>query len=220
MKTLALVLAVIIACSASDVIAQYEEENPTDDLNERLGIRAGYGWTPNDVSESFGGGLNLTLHFIHRFKKPLAVNVELGAIYLGSTDSHITQDFFGAGVDFDKLSMRILTFTASPMLEFSVSERTDFFFSAGGGLYAVTLLIDEGLFEFDATDNHLGVTVAAGLIRRLSTNWFFDASIHAHKFWTADELNIGNPDWIFVYSEGDSDPLLWTANVGVALRMF
>jgi opacity protein-like surface antigen len=218
MKSLTLVIALIIACSASNVIAQSNEETQSDPLKERLGIRAGYAWTPNNIADNFGSGLNLTLHFIQRIKKPFSVDVALGAIYLGSTGSDITRDFFGT--EFDDVSMRILTFTASPMVELSLDDRTDFFVSAGGGLYVVSLILDQTLQEFDLTNNQFGVTFNAGVIRRITTNWFLDAGVYLHKFWTADNLDLSNPDWIYLYSEGDGDPVFWTVAAGVALRLF
>jgi hypothetical protein len=64
------------------------------------------------------------------------------------------------------------------------------------------------------------VNVNAGVLRRLSTNWFVDLNVHLHKFWTADTLNPDNPDWTHVYSRGDSDPLFWGITAGVALNLF
>jgi opacity protein-like surface antigen len=218
MKFRSLVLAMIIAFAASNAIAQAADETQPDSKKERLGLRSGYAWTRNNISDNFGGALNLSLHFIQRIKKPLSVDVTLGAMYLGSTTSDITIEFFG--IPFDNVSMRVLILTASPMLEFSLDDRTDFFVSAGGGLYAVSLLLDQTIQEFDLTNNHLGVTANAGFIRRITTNWFLDAGLYLHKFWTADSLDINSPDWMYVYSEGDSDPLFWSVTVGVALQLF
>jgi opacity protein-like surface antigen len=217
MRSRAAVLAVIIALFASNAIAQ-TEESQTDPYRERLGLRAGYAWTANDISDKFAGGLDLSLHFIQRIKKPLSVDVTLGAIYLGSTGSEVTREFFGT--EFDNVSMRILVITAAPMLEFPVGDRTDLFLSFGGGIYAVSLLLDQTLNQFDLTNNNFGISFNAGLSRRISTNWFLDAGLYLHKFWTDDTFNPANPDWIFVYSEGDSDPLFWCVTIGTALRLF
>ncbi len=218
MKFRTLVLAVIIAFVASNAMAQPADETQRDPMKERLGLRAGYAWTRNNISDNFGGGLNLTLHFIQRIKKPLSVDVALGAMYLGSTNSDITLAFFRT--QFDNVSMRVLVFTASPMLELSLDDRTDFFVSAGGGLYAVSLLLDQTIQQFDLTNNHLGVTLNTGFIRRITTNWFLDAGLYLHKFWTADSLDPDSPDWLYLYSEGDSDPLFWSVTAGLALRLF
>jgi opacity protein-like surface antigen len=106
------------------------------------------------------------------------------------------------------------------MLEFSIGDRTDVYFSVGGGLYAISLLLDQSFQEFDLTDNHVGFNVNAGLTRNIFTNWFLEASLHVHKFRTADHLDRQNPDWVYLYSEGDRNPLFWTITAGVALRMF
>jgi len=218
MKRLPLVLAVIIALFASNAIAQMEDETQSDPLKERLGLRAGVAWTRNDLEKNFGGGLNLSLHFTQRIKKPLSVDITLGAIYLGSTDSEITREFFGT--EFDDVSMRILIISAAPMVEFPINDRMDFFFSAGVGVYGVSLILDQTLNEFDLTDNHFGINFNAGVSHRIFTNWFVDAGVYAHKFWTADSFDPDNPDWVYIYSEGDSDPLFWNITAGIGLRLF
>lgn len=218
MKRFVLLFAAIIALTASGAIAQTEEEAQADPYRERLGLRAGFAWTANDLEENFGGGLDLSLHFIQRIRKPFSVDVTLGAIYLGSTDSDITREFFG--MEFDNVSMRILVVTAAPMVEIPLGERTDFFLSAGAGMYVTSLILDQTLNEFDLSNTNFGINLNAGLSRRISTNWFLDAGVYLHKIWTEDSLEPESPDWIYVYSEGDPSPLFWCVTAGVALRLF
>jgi opacity protein-like surface antigen len=218
MRRFVLLSAAIIALSAPYAIAQSEEEPAKDPDRERLGVRIGYAWTANDIEEAFGGGLDLSLHFSQRIREPLSVDVTLGAIYLGSTDSDITAEFFGT--EFDDVSMRILVVTAAPMVKFPLGERTDFFFSAGAGLYMTSLILDQTINEIDLTNSNFGVNLNAGLSRRLSTNWFLDAGVYLHKIWTEDSLDPSSPDWIYLYSEGDASPLFWCVTAGVALRLF
>jgi opacity protein-like surface antigen len=218
MKRFVLLFAAIIALTASGASAQSEEDAAADPYGERLGLRVGFAWTANDLEENFGGGLDLSLHFIERIRKPFSVDVSLGAIYLGSTDSDITREFFG--MEFDNVSMRILVVTAAPMVEIPLGERTDFFLSAGAGMYVVSLILDQTLNEFDLSNTNFGINLNAGLSRRISTNWFLDAGVYLHKFWTEDSLETASPDWVYVYSEGDSSPLFWCVTAGVALRLF
>ena len=218
MRQLTLLLAAIITLSAPYAIAQSEDEAAADPFRERLGLRAGFAWTANDLEENFGGGLDLSLQFIQRIRKPFSVDVTLGAIYLGSTDSEITRDFFGT--EFDDVSMRILVVTAAPMVEIPLGERTDFFLSVGAGMYVTSLILDQTLNEIDLSNTNFGINVNAGLSRRISTNWFVDAGVYLHKFWTEDSLEPESPDWVYVYSEGDSDPLFWCITAGLALRLF
>ena len=218
MKRFVVLIAAIITLFAPHAIAQSEEGAETDLYRERLGLRAGFAWTANDLEENFGGGLDLSLHFIERIRKPFSVDVTLGAIYLGSTDSEITREFFGT--EFDNVSMRILVVTAAPMVEIPLGEKTDFFFSAGAGMYVTSLILDQTLNEFDLTNTNFGINFNAGLSRRISTNWFLDAGVYLHKFWTEDSLEPESPDWVYVYSEGDSDPLFWCVTAGLALRLF
>jgi opacity protein-like surface antigen len=213
-----ILFAAIIALTASGAIAQSPDEPDADPYRERLGLRAGFAWTANDLEENFGGGLDLSLHFIQRIRKPFSVDVSLGAIYLGSTDSDITRDFFGT--EFDDVSMRILFVTAAPMVEIPLGERTDFFLSAGAGMYVVSLILDQTLSEIDLSNTNFGINLNAGLSRRISTNWFLDAGVYMHKFWTEDSLDAASPDWVYLYSEGDPSPLFWCVTAGVALRLF
>jgi opacity protein-like surface antigen len=218
MKPAILLLALIIAFPASTSIAQSGDESKPEPHREKLGIRIGYSGTSNGISDSFGSGLDLCLHFTQRIKEPFSFDITLGAIYLGSTTSDITGDFFGTS--FDDVSMRILRLTIAPMVEYPVSDRMDFYLSLGGGLYAVSLLLDQSFQQFDMTNSNFGVNVNAGLMRRLSTNWFVDLNIHLHKFWTEDTLDPNNPDWIYLYSNGDSDPMFWGITAGIALNLF
>ena len=218
MKPAILLLALIIAFPAFTATAQSENESQPAPRKERLGVRVGYSGTSNGISDSFGSGLDLCLHFTQRIKDPFSLDVTLGAIYLGSTTSDITADFFGTS--FDDVSMRILRLTIAPMMEYRVSDRTDFYISLGGGLYAVSLLLDQTFQEFDLTNSNFGVNVNVGLARRLSTNWFVDLNLHLHRFWTEDTFDPNNPDWIYLYTNGDADPLFWGITAGVALNLF
>ncbi|UCG53176.1 MAG: outer membrane beta-barrel protein [Candidatus Latescibacterota bacterium] len=213
------VVALLIAILSTNTFAQSESDAEKDPGKERLGIRFGYAKTANNLDGSFGAGLDLALHWVQRIKKPVSVDFTFGAIYLGGTDkTEITQGTFHA--DFDNASMRIITVTIAPMLELPIGERTDVYLSTGLGLYTVSLLIDENIYEFELTNNHFGVNAGIGVFRRIFTNWFLDFNLQIHKFWTADDLDRFDPDWLYVYSRGDSDPLFWVVTTGVALRLF
>ncbi|MDH3216202.1 MAG: hypothetical protein OEN01_07915, partial [Candidatus Krumholzibacteria bacterium] len=174
-----------------------------------------YAATTSGLDNVFGGGINLSLHYIQRITHPFAADFTLGAFYLGSTSrDDITTLRFGPTLSFDNVAMRVLRFTAAPMIEFEFDERTDFFISAGGGLYILSLLIDDAFREADVNTTHFGLNVGGGAIRQLSKNWFVDVSLQVHKFWTSDG------DLFFDYSEGDGDPLFYQVSVGAMLRLF
>jgi hypothetical protein len=219
MKTTGLIVvaALMTMLVTTQAGAQTESEPQVDPLKERLGVRVGWGWTPNHLSDAFGGGLYLSLHFIQRIKKPFGVDVNLGAIYLGKTDKDIRLPDFTTEA-FDKVSMRIFMLTAAPMVEFSTSDRTSCFVSAGGGFYAATLLLDQTIYQYDLTNDYFGVTVNAGVMHRIFTNWFLDLSLHLDKFWTPD--NPTTVHWVYLFSDGDNSPLFWSITGGVALRLF
>jgi opacity protein-like surface antigen len=192
-----------------------ETEEAKDPNKERLGVRAGYVGTTSNLDGSFGGGMELALHWTQRIKFPLSADVSMGAFYLGATSrDDITMSAFG-GQTFDKVSMRVVHVTVAPMLEFSADERTHLFLSAGAGFYTVSLLIDQALSEADLSNNNWGVTVGTGAIRQVSDSWFIDLGATIHKFWTSDDAD----DWFFVYSEGDAHPLFYTVTLGFMLRL-
>jgi len=217
MKSAAVFLALISVLVSTCAIAQTESEPETDPLKERLGVRIGYAWTPNDLSEAFGAGMSLSLHFMQRIKKPFGVDVSIGAIYLGETEKDIRFPDFTTEF-YDKVSMRIFMLTAAPMVEFATSDRTSYFVSIGGGFYAATLLLDQEFEELDLTNDYFGMTVNAGVTHRIFTNWFVDLGLNLHKFWTPD--NPEEVDWVYLFSGGDSDPLFWAITAGIALRLF
>ena len=217
MKYSTLVLLVFLIPTIA--FAQSETESEKDPTKDRIGLRAGYSATTSNLEKNFGSGMNLALHFIQRIKKPLFIDFTLGAIYMGSTNnSDITRLIFGT--DFDSVTMRIINITLAPMVEIPVGSRTDLYLSAGGGIYTVSLLLDQDFSEFDLSNTNWGVNAGAGVMRRISTNWFLDLNFQTHYFWTEDKFEPASPDWFFVYSEGDSNPLFWSVSGGVALRLF
>jgi opacity protein-like surface antigen len=211
-----LVVAAIISLSAVSAIAQSAPEpKKPENERERLGLRAGFVGTPSDLSNTFGNGFNLALHWIQHIKHPLFLDVTLGAFYMGRTDrDDITQNFFNQS--FDGTSLRIIRFTIAPLFEFNVNEKTAAYLSVGGGVYIVSLLLDEAFYEFDSTDNHMGVNVGTGVTYRITTNWFLDFHAEMHKFWTST----ASDDIFLVYSEGDQDPLFFQVTAGLLLRLF
>ena len=80
--------------------------------------------------------------------------------------------------------------------------------------------MDQDFNEFDLSNTNFGVNAGAGLMRRIFTNWFLDVNFQAHYFWTEANLEPESPDWFYLYSEGDSNPLFWALTVGVAIKAF
>ncbi|MEJ2722635.1 MAG: hypothetical protein P8181_16075, partial [bacterium] len=88
------------------------------------------------------------------------------------------------------------------------------------GLYTVSVLLDQDFHEFDLSDNHFGVNGGVGLLHGIFTNWFLDLNFQVHYFWTSTRTDVYEPDWFYLYSEGDTNPLFWAVTGGVALRLF
>jgi hypothetical protein len=112
--------------------------------------------------------------------------------------------------------MRVLHVTVAPMMEFGLSERTHLFASLGGGLYTVSVLIDQAFSEFDLSNSHFGAVASGGIIRQISGSWFVDVSFQLHKLWTDKDFD----DLFYRYSEGDSDPVFYDITLGLMLRLF
>jgi hypothetical protein len=206
--------SLLTSLSAPRAAARPESDEIKDPNRERLGVRAGYVASPSGLEDSFGGGLDLSLHWAQRLRYPLSADVTMGAFYLGATTrDDITIPVFGQ--TFDKVSMRVIHVTVAAMLETSISDRTHVFASAGTGLYTVSLLVDQALSEYDLSNNHWGVNLGGGFIRQISGSWFLDLTGKLHKFWTSNEPD----DWFFVYSEGDEDPLFYSIDLGFMLRL-
>ena len=211
------VLAVSISLLAVNAIAQpptaENEEKKKDPNRERLGVTIGYAGTQSGISNVVGAGVDVALHFLYRFKKPYALDTTLGAFYMGDAGApYIARD----GAVFDEASMRIIRITLAPTLELGIGEKTDIRLSAGGGVYSVSILLREAIYQLDDRDDHLGVTAAAGLVRQFTKNWSFELNAEVHKFWTSAEPG----DNFYIVSEGDQDPLFYVVNVGLMLRLF
>ena len=218
-------MAVMIAACAVNAIAQEvpppetpaleQEEDDPNKWGERLGLRFGYVGTTSGISETFGGGLNVSLHWVQSIREPFGLNFALGAFAMGSTDREdITLSYFG--LNLDDVSMRIVHFSLGPMAEIPISERLRFQTAARAGLYTVTLFVTQGLNQGDPSDNHLGVNFTGGLVYRMSRNWFLDIDLQLHKIFTSEDAD----DLFYVYSEGDTNPLFYNVNIGLMLRLF
>jgi opacity protein-like surface antigen len=213
-------VAVIISLLAANAIAQPPDRQPEqrdkpEAERERLGLQAGYVGTTSDLGNNFGGGFNLCLHWIQHIRHPLFVDFTLGAFYMGKTDRQdITLDLLGQ--NFDNTSLRIIRFTLAPLVEMPVSDRTTGYVSLGGGVYIVSLLLDEAFQEFDLTNNHFGISVGAGVAHQITQNWFVEFHAELHKMWTST----ASDDIFYRYSDGDKNPLFYQAAVGVLLRLF
>ena len=222
MKTLTVLAFVfILPTSTFGQTADSPEEPEKDEIpyKERLGVRMGYVGTSSGLKDTFGAGLQLSAHYVHRLTTWFSFDTELGVFYMGNTGGpYIAPD----GAVFDEATVRVIAFTVSPQLDIGLGEKNTFYVSAGGGLYIVSLLLDDALFQFEQTDDHFGMTAGVGLARRLTTNWFFDVNVKIDKFWTSglpEDLTERIP-LFYILSNRDQDPIFFQVNVGLMLRLF
>jgi opacity protein-like surface antigen len=208
--------AIIISLSVTNAIAQPPTEEKRKS-NERLGVRIGFVATPSDLENTFGNGLDLALHWVQRIRPQFSLDVTLGVFLMGETPGVDIQSPPGAQVfPPNDVNIRIATVTVAPMLDFRLNPKTDFYVSGGVGLYTITALLGSGFFQGETSDNHVGLNGGAGVLRRVSTNWYLDLNVQVHKFWTGRKFD----DLFFIASEGDEDPLFYQITVGFLLQLF
>ena len=187
--------------------AYSEDEN----IRETLGIRLGYAKTTNRVDDSFGAGFIAALHFVEKLNSTIGIDFSFGSFYMGRTSrKDITFDRF---LTDDEMRMNIIFITAAPTFELKMSQDYSFYGSGGLGIYAVSLVREQGYFWGTNTQYHLGVTGGLGFYRSLTDNWNLDLNLAVHQFWTENKFD----DWVAIYSEGDQDPFLYQITVGVSL---
>lgn len=216
-----LLIAVIITVYAGNAIAQdvpppVPEEKDPNRWGERLGGRIGYVGTSSGLDNSFGSGINASLHWIQMLREPFGFNFMLGAFAMGNTGREDITDAYFFPQNFDDVSMRIINFSLGPMAELKINDRLKLHLAGRGALYTVTLFVTRGIGSGDSSDNHLGVNGTVGLIYRLTENWFIDLDLEGYKMFTSSDTD----DLFWVYSEGDKNPFFYVVNIGVMLRLF
>lgn len=200
----ALLLGAPNACRAIDEIA----------ANERVGVRVGGLSTFDGLNDAFGTGWQVTLFFTEKIKRPLLLDIRLGALYLGDLkytqlDDDLTNSRGVQG------AMRILYMSGGLMYGVPITDALTMYASAAAGLYSVSMVFDNGVSAFDFSDQQLGFNGGLGMVRRISANWSFDASATAHYFMVEHNIH----DLFYAFTDGADDPLILDFAVGVILDL-
>jgi hypothetical protein len=201
---LATVLLVAPPCRAIDEIA----------ASERVGARIGGLSTFDGLNDAFGTGWQVTLFFTEKIKRPLLLDIRLGALYLGDLKyTQLDDDLTNSpGV---QSAMRILYLSGGPMFGLSITDATTMFINAAVGLYSVSMTFDNGVSAFDFSDQQIGFNGGLGVVRRISANWSFDVSATAHYFMVEQDA----ADLYYAFTDGADEPLILDFAAGVILDL-
>jgi opacity protein-like surface antigen len=207
-RSLLAALTLVSIVTAGPVRAQRPEEPP----QERLGARLELTGTTGELNRHYGQGYDITLYFTERILRPLYLDVHIGATYLGDVlvteiDDRLTH------IDGVNSEMRLAYLTLGPQLTSELSETHTLYVSLGAGIYSVSILFDTGVQAFGYSDQHFGVSAGAGMYWRITDNWNIDVNATVQTLWTDSN------DLYPIFTEGDKNPLLLAAGLGVALNL-
>jgi len=182
--------------------------------NERVGVRIGGLSTTDGLNEAFGTGWQVTLFFTEKIKRPLLLDIRLGALYLGDLKyTQLDDDLTNSpGV---QSAMRILYISGGPMFGQPITDAMTLFLNLGVGIYSVSMVFDNGVSAFDFSDQTLGFNGGLGVVRRISANWSFDLSVAAHYFLVEHDIH----DLYYAFTDGADDPLILDFAVGVIIDL-
>ncbi len=208
----------LLASLVASTPAQAERVDPA---RERLGIRMGYIGSSGSLKQAFGDGRYQTLHFSERIKAPVWLQFKIGTINMGNLfDRQIQEDIkkrLPATFTLDQLSseMQFSFFNVGPEVLFPVGESWWGHAGIGMGVYSVAIYFDDGIQAFDISDQHFGISGAAGLLIPFIGNFAWDITVAGHQIFTgADETNYYN-----IYTGGGTDPHVLQISVGGTLSL-
>lgn len=111
---------------------------------ERLGIRLGGIFTSDPLSEYFGAGTELEIHFMEGLGKSIGVDIALSMHSFGrSNDMDKNFDYIGKR---DPVELQIYSLTAGFAVFRNLGRKISLSAESGLGLYTVTSIIPSGIF--------------------------------------------------------------------------
>lgn len=187
----------------------------TPPVRERLGARGGAVFTSGNLSDSYGNGGTIILHFAERIYNSFFLDVHIGAIYMGDLRNTALDDsiFVSQGIVSE---MRFLYFSIGPEYARPVGERSTAYLAAGVGIYSVSVVLDDpGVQAFNFSDQHFGFNTGLGYMYRFTDNWNLDLNLSMQYIHTT----AGFDDLYFVFTEGGTSPIIVEAGIGVMIDL-
>ncbi len=176
---------------------------------EILGLRAGGIWTTGGLSDAFGSGGEIEIHFIMGIGDWYGVEFAVSSHSLGqSKDSGKNIRFIGneRGID-------LLIYSGTVGMKAIKRVGGDFSASAeaGLGLYVANAIISLGTWsEGNIWDNHFGCCMGAGLIYRINDKLSLDLTGKYHYIFSGDEMF----ETLYFYS-GEKSNELYQISLGI-----
>ena len=207
-------MAAVAACVILAPQPGRAQEKAADASHSRVGVRIGGLATFDGFNDKYGDGWQMSLFFTERMISWLDLEIRIGALYMGDLQDAELDDEqtgrFGIGS-----AMRILYFSAGPMVDTRLGSNTTGYLSAGVGVYSVSIEFDSGVTSFDFSDQDVGFNGGAGLSRRLSTNWSVEANTTLHYVIVSDIPQ----DIYYSFTEGADAPFILDISLGVTLGL-
>jgi opacity protein-like surface antigen len=201
-------MAVVSMLAAGNIRAQDKDGPP----RERLGARAAFTGTTGNLNEHFGHGYDLTLYFTERLVRSFYLDIRIGATYFGDLLlPEISEDF--TRTDGIMSEMRLAYLTLGPQYASDISETKTVYFSAGLGIYTVSMLFDTGVQAYDLSDQHFGLSAGMGMYWRITKNWNLDFNATLQTLWT------DNDDLYPIFTGGGKNPIFLVLGMGVAMNL-
>jgi opacity protein-like surface antigen len=207
-KSLLAAVTLVVFISVVPAGAQRPGEPP----RERLGARAAFAGTVTDLNDSFGNGYDFTLYFTEKIWRPVYLEIQIGATYLGDLLAPEVGER-RTGIDEIASEMRLAYLTLGPQVASMVTETHTVYASLGLGIYTVSMLYDTGIQAFDESSQSLGMNCSLGLYWRISDNWNIEVNASASALQTGDDALYS---W---FTNNGRNPLLFGAGLGVAMDL-
>lgn len=177
---------------------------------ELLGIRLGGIISTGGVSDAFGNGTEMEIHFIEGLNPWLGIDVSLSSHNFGESRDR-DKDIEYTGLD-RPVDLYIFSLTAGPVAMKHVSKKLISTFEGGFGLYTINGVIQAGIFEGTRTNNQIGFYGGIGFLYRLTKSLSIDGMAKYHYVFSGDDLR----HTIFFYTGEDRTSFIQIA-VGVSI---
>ncbi len=208
-KRIVLVLVAVFSLRALPGIASSSLEDPN---RERLGAHIGYVVSIGDLHDKYGDGYDFVLYFTERLIRTLDLHIQIGATYMGDLlDAELAERL--RLLEGTTTEIRFAYLSLGPQYRWLLDDTKTLHGSFGMGIYSVTILQDTGLEAFDVSDQHFGMNGGVGFLWRLTDSWSAEVSLIVHRLWTDSE------SYFYIFTDGGSDPWLFTLGVGAALDL-
>ena len=177
---------------------------------EILGLRVGGILTSGPLSDKFGDGSEIEIHFIEGLKPWFGINIALSSHNLGESKDQ-DKNIEYTGLD-RPVKLQIFSVTAAVLAVKHVGDRFAPTIEGGFGLYTINGVIQAGFYEGSITDNQIGIYGGVGLLYRVTRSLFINANAKYHYIFSGDSWR----STVYFYT-GEERISLYQIAVGIAI---